>query len=68
MVDSDAKRHCLEFSEGKGFLGGWTLLAEKLRSLGILTRDEPGKFLLPLRLRTEMEILRGRKKIPTSKR
>ena len=41
MIDSDAKRHCLVFSEGKGFLGGWTLLAEKLRSLGILTRDEP---------------------------
>ena len=41
MVDSDAKRHCLLFPEGKGFLGGWALLAEKLRSLGISTRDEP---------------------------
>ena len=41
MIDSDAKRHCLVFTEGKGFLGGWALLAEKLRSLGISTRDEP---------------------------
>ncbi|RVW43300.1 hypothetical protein CK203_070398 [Vitis vinifera] len=27
--------------EGKGFLEGWALLAEKLRSLGISTCDEP---------------------------
>ncbi|RVW62984.1 hypothetical protein CK203_059290 [Vitis vinifera] len=34
--------------------GGWALLADKLRSLGISTRDELGKFLNPLRLRVEM--------------
>ena len=41
MIDSDAKRHCLVIPEGKGFLEGWALLAEKLRSLGISTCDEP---------------------------
>ena len=41
VVDSDAKRHCLVFPEGKCFLEGWALLADKLRSLGISTRDEP---------------------------
>ena len=65
VVDSNAKRHCLVFPEGKGFFGGWALLAKKLRSLGISTRDEPRKFLIPLRLRAEMGILRGRKKNPT---
>ncbi|KAL6312969.1 hypothetical protein AAG906_027636 [Vitis piasezkii] len=30
-------------SEGKGIMGGWALLAEKLRSLGVMSRDEPGK-------------------------
>ena len=43
VVDSDAKRHCLVFPEGRGFLGGWTFLAEKLRSLGISTCDEPSE-------------------------
>ena len=41
VVDLEAKRYCLVFPEGKGILGGWVLLAEKLRSLGVLTRDEP---------------------------
>ena len=41
VVDSEAKKHCLVFPEGKGILGGWALLAEKLRSLGLSTRDEP---------------------------
>ena len=27
VVDSNAKRHCLVFPEGKGFLEGWALLA-----------------------------------------
>ena len=41
MVDSESKRYCLVFLEGKGILGGWVLLAEKLRFLGVLTWDEP---------------------------
>ena len=41
MVDSKAKKYCLVFPEGKGILGGWVLLAEKLRSIGVSTRDEP---------------------------
>ncbi|KAL6315481.1 hypothetical protein AAG906_000775 [Vitis piasezkii] len=28
-------------SEGKGIMGGWVLLAEKLRFLGVMSRDEP---------------------------
>ena len=40
VIDSDAKRHCLVIPEGKCFLEEWTLLAEKLRSLGVSTCDE----------------------------
>ncbi|RVX00178.1 hypothetical protein CK203_026678 [Vitis vinifera] len=47
VVDSEAKRHCLVFPEGKGFLGGWALLAEKLRSIGILSRDENREAEIP---------------------
>ncbi|RVW43418.1 Protein SPIRAL1-like 1 [Vitis vinifera] len=47
MVDSEAKRHCLVFPEGKGFLGGWALLAEKLRSIGILSEMRIGKQRYP---------------------
>ncbi|RVW52772.1 hypothetical protein CK203_076653 [Vitis vinifera] len=41
VVDSETKRHCLMFPKGKGILGGWVFLAEKLRSLRVSTRDEP---------------------------
>ena len=41
MVVSEAKKYCLVFPEGKGILGGWALLAEKLRSPRVLTHDEP---------------------------
>ena len=41
VVDSESKRYCLVFLEGKGILGLWVLLAEKLRFLGVLTWDEP---------------------------
>ena len=30
-VDSKAKKYCLVFPKGKGILGGWVLLAKKLR-------------------------------------
>ncbi|RVW50374.1 hypothetical protein CK203_086394 [Vitis vinifera] len=33
--DLEAKRFCLVFSEGKGLVGGWFMLAQKLRALGI---------------------------------
>ena len=47
LVDSESKRYCLVFPKGKGFLGGWVLSAEKLRFLGVLTRDKPrGVFAL----------------------
>ena len=41
VVDPESKRYCLVFLEGKGILGGWVLLAKKLRFLGVLSRDEP---------------------------
>ena len=41
MVDLESKRYCLVFPEGKGISKGWVLLAEKLRFLGVLSRDEP---------------------------
>lgn len=41
VVDLESRRYCLVFPEGKGILGGWVLLAEKLRSLGVMSRDEP---------------------------
>ena len=41
VVDSEAKKYCLVFPEGKGILGGWATLAEKLRSLRVMTREEP---------------------------
>ena len=41
VVDSESKRYCLVFPEGKGILGGLVLLAKKLRFLGVFTRDEP---------------------------
>ena len=32
VVDSETKRYCLVFPEGKGILGGWVLLAESFDS------------------------------------
>ncbi|RVX15173.1 putative serine/threonine protein kinase IRE4 [Vitis vinifera] len=40
VVDVEAKRFCLVFPEGKGVIGGWAILAEKLRALGIVTKKE----------------------------
>ena len=35
--DLEAKKYCLVFPEGKGLVGGWFLLAKKLRALGVST-------------------------------
>ena len=40
VVDLESKRFCLVFPEGKSVLGGWVLLAEKLRFLGVGSREE----------------------------
>ena len=48
------------FLEGKGFLGGWAMLVEKLHSLGVMTREEPRESLIPLGQRAELGLLRGR--------
>ena len=61
------KNYCLVFLEGKGFLGGWTTLAEKLHSLGVMTREEPKESLIPLGQRAELGLLRGRRKSPLPK-
>ena len=33
----EGKKFCLVFPEGKGLVGGWLLLAKKLRALGVST-------------------------------
>ena len=38
--DVEAKRLCLVFPEGRGILRGWVKLAEKQRSIGVVTPDE----------------------------
>ena len=38
--DVEGKKHRLFFPEGRGFLNGWALLAEKLRGLGIKRQEE----------------------------
>ena len=40
VVDVEAKIFCLVFPEGKGVIGGWAILVEKLRALGIVTKKE----------------------------
>ena len=35
--DVETKKYCLVFLEGKGLVGGWFLLAKKLRALGVST-------------------------------
>ena len=34
--DLEAKRFCLIFLEGKGLSGGWSILADKLREVGVV--------------------------------
>ena len=45
MRDVEAKKYCLVFPEGKGLVGGWFLLAKKLRALGISTPAMSKVFL-----------------------
>ncbi|KAL6318438.1 hypothetical protein AAG906_041204 [Vitis piasezkii] len=52
------KKYCLVFS-GKGILGGWALLAEKLRSLGVLTQKRRLGEVVWLQL-GEKDVLSGR--------
>ena len=40
VIDDEGKKHRLVFPEGKGFLNGWTILAEKIRGMGIETFRE----------------------------
>ena len=40
VSDADGKKHCLVFPEGRGFLNGWTMLAEKIRGLGFKAPQE----------------------------
>ena len=40
VIDDEGKKHRLVFLEGKGFLNGWTMLAEKIRGLGFETFQE----------------------------
>ena len=40
VVDVETKRFCLVVPEGKGFLGGWAIFAEKLQDLGVVMQEE----------------------------
>ena len=40
VTDAEGKKHRLVFPEGRGFLNGWTMLAEKIRGLGFKTLQE----------------------------
>ena len=40
VIDEGKKKHSLVFPEGRGFLNGWTMLAEKIRGLGYDTLQE----------------------------
>ena len=43
VTDGEGKKHRLVFPEGRGFLNGWTMLAEKIRGLGFkpLQKNKP---------------------------
>ena len=38
MRDAGSKKHCLVFLESKGLVGGWGLLAKKLRLFRVETK------------------------------
>ena len=40
VIDDEGKKHRLVFPEGRGFLNGWNMLAEKIRGLGFETFQE----------------------------
>ena len=40
VTDGERKKHWLVFPEGRGFLNGWTMLAEKIREMGFKPRQE----------------------------
>lgn len=48
------------FPEGKGLLGRWVTLAEKLRSLGVITCDEAMTLLIPAAGRDKKSLDRPR--------
>ena len=40
VTDGEGKKHWLVFPEGRGFINGWSILAEKIRGLGFKPRQE----------------------------
>ena len=62
VVDLEANKYCLAFSEGKDILGGWTLLAEKLCSFGVSTCDEPNEVLVFFRTESRVGAYEGKTK------
>ena len=40
VKDVEGKKHRLFFPEGRGFVNGWALLAEKLRGMGLKRKEE----------------------------
>ena len=56
VCDLEAKRFCLIFLEGKGLIGGWNILAEKLRETGVVPSGG-------LKDSLSLEVLRKEKKM-----
>ena len=57
VTDGEGKKHWLVFQERRGFLNGWTTLAEKIRGMGFKPRQEN----IPMRIATVDPSKGGRK-------
>ena len=63
VTDGEGKKHCLVFPEGRGFINGWGILAEKIRGLGVKPRQENSSR----RSATSDQLMMGEKSTSTSK-
>ena len=64
LKDVDGKKHRLFFPEGRGFLNGWALLAEKLRGLGIKRQEEiPLSLIKAVPTKEEGKVRNGPSKV-----
>ena len=60
-IDVEGKKHRLVFSEGRGFLNGWALLAEKIKGLGFKPPQENKPMMIAI-----VELTKGEGKVSTS--
>ena len=52
VVIEEVKSFLLIFHKGRGFQGGWSILAEKIRNLGVISSDEFRGVVSPLKERS----------------